>query len=199
MILRPTRKPISSQASAGGRSRLKWQVGPKGVRCGQALVPANLSAPQASAEAQQMSGTSGPYGYHSSPHDALQRSLENRLRARMAAYGSPEYVLTWKHWDMPSGPPICALRASGRRISGSDCSGWPTPETRMYRDLSPNGQAYAASRARHQPSTVTTAYLRGYTTDQIPALLAHIMGYSDLWAQCAASVMPLSRKSRRNS
>ena len=28
---------------------------------------------------------------------------------------------------MPSGPPICALRASGRRISGNDCSGWPTP------------------------------------------------------------------------
>ncbi len=30
---------------------------------------------------------------------------------------------------MPSGPPICALRASGHRTSGKDCSGWPTPKT----------------------------------------------------------------------
>jgi hypothetical protein len=29
---------------------------------------------------------------------------------------------------MPSGPPICALRASGRRTSGNGCTGWPTPK-----------------------------------------------------------------------
>jgi hypothetical protein len=57
----------------------------------------------------------------------FQLSLENRLRARMAAFGSPEYELTWKTWDMPSGPPICALRASARRTSGSGFIGWPTP------------------------------------------------------------------------
>jgi hypothetical protein len=34
---------------------------------------------------------------------------------------------TWKHWAMPSGPPICALRASPRPTSGSGCSGWQTP------------------------------------------------------------------------
>jgi hypothetical protein len=45
----------------------------------------------------------------------------------MAAYGSPEYALTWKHWDIQWGPPICALRASARRTSGSGCGGWPTP------------------------------------------------------------------------
>jgi hypothetical protein len=37
--------------------------------------------------------------------------------------------LTWKAQDMPSGPPICALRASARRISGSGCTGWATPRT----------------------------------------------------------------------
>jgi DNA (cytosine-5)-methyltransferase 1 len=37
--------------------------------------------------------------------------------------------LTWKHWDMPLGLPICALRASVRRTSASDFSGWPTPLT----------------------------------------------------------------------
>jgi hypothetical protein len=45
----------------------------------------------------------------------------------MAVFGSPEYVLTWKHWDMESGPQICALRASARRTSDSGCGGWPTP------------------------------------------------------------------------
>lgn len=44
----------------------------------------------------------------------------------MDANGSPEYALTWSTWDMPSGPPICRLRASARRTSGSGCSGWPT-------------------------------------------------------------------------
>ena len=50
----------------------------------------------------------------------------------MGVDGSPEYALTWKHWDMPSGPPICALRASGRRTSGSGCIGWATPMSRDH-------------------------------------------------------------------
>lgn len=45
----------------------------------------------------------------------------------MAAYGSPEYELTWKDWDMQSGPQICALRGSPRRSSDSGFTGWPTP------------------------------------------------------------------------
>ena len=45
----------------------------------------------------------------------------------MDGTGSPEYVMTWKSWDMPSGPPICALRGSRRRTSDKGCTGWPTP------------------------------------------------------------------------
>jgi hypothetical protein len=45
----------------------------------------------------------------------------------MAESGSLLYALTWKHWDMPSGPPICALRASAPRTSDSASTGWPTP------------------------------------------------------------------------
>lgn len=66
----------------------------------------------------------------------------------MAKYGSPEYVLTWKHWDMPSGPQICAQRAAPRPISGSAFTGWPTPvaqdaknctlpESQRFRDTIP--------------------------------------------------------------
>src|SRR5690606_2873325 len=59
--------------------------------------------------------------------------------------GSPEYALTWKHWDMPSGPPICALRASGRRTSDSDCSGWPTP---VAKDDGKSPEAHLAMKRR---------------------------------------------------
>src|SRR3546814_13202600 len=74
---------------------------------------------------------------------SLHGALPCGLRRRMAASGSPEYVLTWKHWDMPSGPPICALRARAPRTSDHDCgglrsasaseaepsvAGWPTPK-----------------------------------------------------------------------
>jgi hypothetical protein len=52
----------------------------------------------------------------------------------MAVNGSPEYELTWKHWDMPAGPPICALRASARRTSDNGCGGWPTPNAGPQND-----------------------------------------------------------------
>src|SRR5690606_14625582 len=58
------------------------------------------------------------------------KRLEQSLRRRFAASESMEYELTWKRWDMPSGPPICALRASARPISDNGCSGWPTPKSR---------------------------------------------------------------------
>jgi hypothetical protein len=48
----------------------------------------------------------------------------------MAASGLQEFALTWKTWDMPAGEPICALRASERRIGGKGSSGWPTPACR---------------------------------------------------------------------
>ena len=98
------------------------------VQSGQAPVPVSRFRARDSAKAMPTNATSGPLFTASSPSAALQRSLESRLRARLAANGSPEFVLTWKTWDMPSGPPICALRASARHTSGSAFSGWPTPK-----------------------------------------------------------------------
>ena len=78
-----------------------------------------------------MSDTSGQKCAGLSLSANLQSSLESRLQANLAETGSPEYALTWKHWAMQSGPPICALRASARRISDKDSigapKGWPTP------------------------------------------------------------------------
>jgi len=50
------------------------------------------------------------------------------LRRKLDVNGSLEYALTWKLWDMRSGPPICALRASARRTEGKGCGGWLTPK-----------------------------------------------------------------------
>lgn len=83
------------------------------------------SASSASAPGTPTSDTSGPKYGGSSATVALQSSLENRLRARMAAYGSLEYVLQWKPWIMPLGRPICALRASGPRTSDKESGGAP--------------------------------------------------------------------------
>ena len=85
-------------------------------------------------KAMSTNDTSGPLFTASSIHAALQRSLENRLRARMGGNGWPLFGLTWRPADMPSGPPSCQLQASARRISATGCSGWPTPTTRDHKD-----------------------------------------------------------------
>src|SRR5690606_1479281 len=104
-------------------------------------------AARANSKGQKTSGTCGRSSTDSSPSAILQSSLENRLQARLDVNGSPEYALTWKHWDMPSGPPICALRASARRTSGRGFGlspkGWTTPQAH---DGSPRGRG---QKARH--------------------------------------------------
>lgn len=106
-----------------------WRDGRIASPSGQDHAHANLSPRQAKERGLLMSATCGPLSSGTSSSAALQLSLESRLRARMDVNGSPEYALTWKTWDMLLGPPICALRASARRISGNDYSGWPTPDT----------------------------------------------------------------------
>jgi len=101
---------------------------------GRALAHVSHSVSPEKAAELTMNVTCGPLFGGLSPSGDLQRSLGSRLRAKMDGTGSPEYVLTWKLWDMQSGPRICALRASGRRISGKDCGGWPTAASRDWKD-----------------------------------------------------------------
>lgn len=74
-----------------------------------------------------MTGTSGRTCTDLSGSPNLQLCLESRLKAKLDVNGSPEYSLTWKHWDLPSGRRISALRASGRRTGDNGCTGWPSP------------------------------------------------------------------------
>jgi len=104
---------------------------------GREVAHASLSARQAKGLGLMMSGTYGPPSTGSSSSVALSESLESRLRALTAGLGSTLYKLTWKHWDLPSGRQICALRASVPRTSGSGSisrAGWVTPTVRDWKD-----------------------------------------------------------------
>lgn len=103
-----------------------WLGGLMMSLCGRAHARVSHSQTPAVEKEQKMKDTSGLKCKGSSPSADLQSALESKLRARMDVNGSPEYVLTWKYWDMLSGPRICALWAKARRISDSDYTGWPT-------------------------------------------------------------------------
>lgn len=121
-----SRSATSLPGSEFGRS-------PFGVPAGQTIdlfgpvpVLANLSARQALELGLRTQGTFGQLLPGSSSSASLQSSLESRLRARLSSLGSTLYTLTWKPWVTPSGPSRFRLRASVRRTSETDYSGWPT-------------------------------------------------------------------------
>ena len=121
---------------------------------GPEVVLASPSPSPVKVPEQTTPDTSGPKCAASLASASLQLSLESRLQAALAGRGSPEYRLTWKHWDMPSGVPICALRASGLRISVSASigvrSGWPTPNAGPQNDTDTQWQARReVCKARH--------------------------------------------------
>ena len=121
-------KPISSPASGSGPTPSVSLAGPTTSPSGPDPAPASPSAPPVSNSAPTTSATCGQISHGSSASAALQSSLESRLRARLDATGSSLYGLTWKHWAMPSQPPILARRASARRTSDSGCGGWVSPQ-----------------------------------------------------------------------
>ena len=139
-----TPNATSSPASGAGLPRSDSLDGQTTDPSGPEAVLVSRSAQQAREAAQAMRATSGQPFTGSSRSAALQSSLENRLRAALDGCGSPLYVLTWKAWDMPWGPPICALRASAPRISDSGYGGWPTPMSMDHwmasRERKDNGQ-----------------------------------------------------------
>lgn len=125
-----TANAISLPASADGPTLFSLPAGPHPSPSGPDPVRVSRFRALDSKKAMPIDGTCGPLFNLSSTSAALQRSLENKLRESLDVNGSPEYVLTWKQWDMPSGVPICALRASARPTSGKEFTGWPSPKAR---------------------------------------------------------------------
>jgi len=102
----------------------------------------------------------------------------------MGASGSPEYRLTWKLLDMPSGPQICQLRAQARKAKdglcvairrlgsesfsalptfGSAPSGWPTPTAGNAEAGSEESKAERSSTGKDLPTMAALA-AGGWTT-----------------------------------
>lgn len=115
-----------SPESPGGRARSGSQESQTTLPYGPEAVRVSRSLRLAGAKASMTRGTSGPNGSGSSESADLQSFLASKLRGLMASDGSILFSLIWKARVTPAGRLICALRASGRRISGSDCTSWPT-------------------------------------------------------------------------
>ena len=142
-IYEDIRSVISLLESASGPMRFVKRDGPTTAPSRPDHALASLSAAQASEKGLLTSGTFGHTGSTSSRSAALATSLENRLRAKTDGLGSTLYKLTWKHWDLPSGRQICALRASVRRTSAKDCGSMgpcPTPMACDARGSAGEGQ-----------------------------------------------------------
>lgn len=134
-----TRNVISFPASQDGPTPWPLPDGRVVDPCGLAAALASLSARQVKELGLTISGISGPPGSISSASAGLQRSLESRLRARLQTLGSTLYTLTWKGWVTPSGVSRSRLRASVRRTSETERSGWHTPVVRDYRNSMGDG------------------------------------------------------------
>jgi hypothetical protein len=77
----------------------------------------------------------------------------------LAETGSTLFGLTWKAWDMQSGRPILARRASALRTSASGCGGWPTPR---LEDGESSGMRWGRGKA--DTLTAVATHLAGWPT-----------------------------------
>ena len=173
---------ISSPGSGGGHTPYNLPNGPQIDPSGQEVVHVNHSALQGKDGATATNviyGRSFDGSYRSA---ALQSFLENRLRARLAVNGSPEFDLIWRTWDMQSGPPICALRASVRRILGSGCGGWPTPMAEDGRICLRTTGARPSQVRRDCISIVTRLLLQGEHWTTVSLVCGSAMGYPLKWS-----------------
>lgn len=131
----------SSLASVAGNSPSALQAGQMTSPSGPEAAPVSPSASQEKEQAPTTPDTSGQRCEGLLTSANLQQSLESKLQASMDVHGSLEYELTWKQWNMPSGPPICVLQALARptRVKGStgELSGYGTPTARDHKDAGP--------------------------------------------------------------
>src|ERR1700758_2557992 len=113
-------KSISLPESVAGHMRLNSPDGLTISKFGQDHAHVSRFRALDSEKAMPTSDTSGPLFTASSLSADLQWSLESKLAERMVGNGLPLFALTWKDSDMPSGPQICRVSASGRHISGAE-------------------------------------------------------------------------------
>ncbi len=118
---------ISLPELASGHILCVWPDGRITSRSGQEVARASLSARQVRALDLLTSGTYGQPSTTLSASADLSTSLANRLQLVTQMNGSTLYKQTWKEWVTPSGLRRLRQRASVRRTSESELTGWPTP------------------------------------------------------------------------
>lgn len=208
----------SLQESEDGVRPLDLPDGQPANQSGRVRVPVNRFPTPPEEAALPTADICGQSSFASSRSADLQSSLASRLQARLGCNGSTVYRLTWKHWTMPSGRLICALRASAHRTSDKDStgselhlSGWPTPTTTDHKGGYQGGRmrngklstdrldlvAQIAGPARLTASGEMwigcTAKMEG--GGQLnPTLSRWLMGFPREWDECAVTEMPLCRK-----
>jgi hypothetical protein len=195
----------SSPASAGGPTLFDLLDGQTIDGHGLVPAPANHSAASTStAAAKPTCDTFGP-SFTVSPASAfLQSSLESRLRVLMDLHGSPEFALTWKHQDMPSGPRIFRLAASARHRSGNGSGLWPwaTPKAS---DGEKAGNLSFARRAAGRTADNLPGQMRAHWGVTVadgapsPEHALWLMGYPPEFLSYAPSETPSTRKPLRRS
>ena len=160
--------PTFSPASEAGTTRSSLPAGPKIGPSGRDPAHASRSVPRAEGLAQTTLDTFGQSSPASLASAALQCALESRLRHELAEIGSRVFALTWRRWDMRSGPPICALRASVLPTSDSESIGWATPLTRDYRDTGDlSGSMVRASGKSRDDTLPRQEFLAGWATPTV--------------------------------
>lgn len=125
---------ISSPELADGHAHSDSPDGLMIAKSGQVPALASASALPEKAKAQATTATFGRYLPASLPSENLQSFLANRLQRRLATVGSTVYAQTWKKRVTPSGVMYWAHTASAQTISGTGCTGWPTPDSSNARD-----------------------------------------------------------------
>ncbi len=149
-----------------------------------------------------MNDICGQIGTNSSPSADLQSSLESRLRVRLEGIGSQLFGYKWKLWDMPSGLPICALRASGHRTLGNVCSGWGTPTAGNFQGTPEQaiarkvraGMSPVATMLTHQvqylgPMSGGSIVETGEAARLNPEHARWLIGLPPEWSECAPTEM----------
>ncbi len=161
-----TPSATSSPVSAVGRLPCNWPDGPQTDQSGLEAVLASLSPRQAKAMGLLTSGTCGPPSTGSLSSADLQSWLASRLPAQLSDLGSTLYSLTWKPWVTPAGRMLVRQRASVRRTSATDHTGWATPAARDFKSASatPEYLAERLNQARGKPLSEQAFTLCGWPT-----------------------------------
>ncbi len=117
---------ISLQESASGATRSDSRDGLTNAQSGPEVVPALPSQLRAKERGLQTLVTSGRYGSILSASVDLERSLANRLMARLDTAGSTLFQQTWKRKSTPLRRQYWAHTARGLPTSVKGCTSLPT-------------------------------------------------------------------------